>query len=108
VKFFNASISGRREEGVARASEGVARASEGDRNTRGGSWFSCRGVTEECSGAAADSRSGAASGWTRGEGQPIGPKGRLGWILLWRSNKLPKWNGLGKRDSWAEKKIMEN
>jgi hypothetical protein len=41
-------------------------------------------------------------GLTRGGRQPVGPiglKGCLSWILLWRSNKLLKWNELRKTDS---------
>jgi hypothetical protein len=48
------------------------------------------------------------SGLTRGGRQlvgPVGPKDYLDWILLWRSNSLPKWNGLENRDSWAERKL---
>jgi hypothetical protein len=37
--------------------------------------------------------------------RPVRPKGYLGRILLWRSNRLLKWNGLGKRDSCAERKL---
>jgi hypothetical protein len=57
--------------------------------------------------AATNIWSRAAYGLTRGGRQEVGPvepKACLGWILLWRSNMLPKWNGLGKRDSWAERK----
>jgi hypothetical protein len=46
VEFFNASVSGRREEGAMPISEV-------ERSTLGGSWFPCRGATGECSGAAA-------------------------------------------------------
>jgi hypothetical protein len=35
----------------------------------------------------------------------VGPKACLGQILLWRSNSLPKWNGLGKIYSWTERKL---
>jgi hypothetical protein len=57
VEFFNAFISGRREEGAAPVSEG-------ERSTRGGSWSPCRGVTRGCSGMVADSQSRTATGLT--------------------------------------------
>jgi hypothetical protein len=84
VEFFNASISRRREEGATPVSEG------------------------RLEDAAAGSRSRAAFGLTRSGRQRVGlvgPEGCLGRILLWRSNRLPKWNGLRKRDSWAARKL---
>jgi hypothetical protein len=35
----------------------------------------------------------------------VGSKGCLGHILLWISNRLPKWTGLGKTDAWTERKL---
>jgi hypothetical protein len=46
-------------------------------------------VVRRCA-AVADSRSRASSELTRGGRQPVGPKDYLCWILLWRSNSLPK------------------
>jgi hypothetical protein len=46
-------------------------------------------LTHWC-GVAASSRSWAASRLTRGVRQPVGPKGCLGRIMLWRSNMLSK------------------
>jgi hypothetical protein len=90
------------EEKIGRASP----ISEGERSMQGSSWFPCGGVTGGCSGAVAHgSRSRAACGLTLGGRQVVGPKGCLGRIPLWRSNMLSKWNGLGKRDSWAERKL---
>jgi hypothetical protein len=46
-----------------------------------------------------DSRSRVLFGLTRGGRQLVGSirlKGCLSWILLWRSNKLLKWNGMRK------------
>jgi hypothetical protein len=96
VEFFNASISSRREEGVSPISEG-------ERSTWGGCWFLHEGATGGCSSTVAtNSWSRVASGLTQGGRQPVksaGLKGCLGQILLWRLNRLPKWNGLGKKDS---------
>jgi hypothetical protein len=58
----------------------------------------------------ADNRSRMTPWLTRGGRQsfgPVGPKVCLGRILLWRSNRLPKWNGLGKSDFFGWKKIVE-
>jgi hypothetical protein len=37
--------------------------------------------------------------------EPVGPKGCLHWIILWRSNRLPKWSGMGMKDSYVERKL---
>jgi hypothetical protein len=95
VEFFNASILGTREKGAAPVSEGES-------STWGDSWFPHGGATGGCSGVAAtDSQSQIAFGLTQGGRQSVGlvgPIGCLGQILLWRLNRLPKKNGMGKRD----------
>jgi hypothetical protein len=58
--------------------------------------------------AVASNRSQTTSRLSRGRRQPVGPvalKCCLGLILLWRSNRLSKWNGLEKRYSWSERKL---
>jgi hypothetical protein len=64
-------------------------------------------ATAQRCATATDSRSRVASGLTRGRRQPVGPKACLRRILLWRSNSLPKWDGLGKKIFLDRKKIME-
>jgi hypothetical protein len=64
-------------------------------------------VCQRCA-ATADSRRRAVFGLTRGGRQPVRPvelKGYLCRILLWRSNRLSKWNELEKRDSWVERNL---
>jgi hypothetical protein len=71
---------------------------EGERSMWGCSWFPHRGAAGGWSDAAvADNRSQTMFGLTRGGRQSVGPvrlKGCLGQMLLWRSNRLSKWNGL--------------
>jgi hypothetical protein len=98
--FFNASVSGRRDEGAAPILEGK-------RSMHGDSCFSRGGATRGYNGAATTgSRSQSSPGLTRCERQslrPVGPTCYLG--RLFGSNKLRKWNELGKIDSWAEIKL---
>jgi hypothetical protein len=59
---------------------------------------------------AAGNRSRVTSGLTQGGRQQVrlvGLKDCLCQILLWRSNRPPKWNVLGKRDSWAKRKLWK-
>jgi hypothetical protein len=83
---------------------GKKRKGKGERGTTLGSHV--KGRPEDV--ATTDSRSRVASRLTRGGRQPVGPvepKDCLRRILLWRSNRVAKWNGLRKRDSWTERKL---
>jgi hypothetical protein len=99
VEFFNASVLGRRDEGTSPVSKG-------EMNRWGNSWFPRGGVTRECSNSRHPEFGGI---WIDPRWKTIS---RVSWAdrlfgpdIVVRSNRLSKWNGLGKRDSWAGRKL---